>query len=432
MTPEAAGITGIIVLFTLLAFRMSIGMALLLVGFLGFGYLGGFKPALAILGRVPYSGSSSYTLSVIPLFMLMGQFIYHSRLGEAIYYATHRWIGHLPGGLAIATIGGCSAFGAISGSSVAAAVTMGTVSLPEMERYKYAASLATGAVAAGGTLGILIPPSLGFIIYGMLTEQSIGTLFIAGIFPGLILTLAFMFTIYIRCRMNPVLGPAASTATWKERFLSLRDVWGVPVLFLIVMGGIYLGIMTPTEAAGVGASGAFLFALGKRQIDWQRLRGSLGETVQYTAMLIFILIGASVFGYFLSISRVPAGLAEWVVASGMHKFSVLASILITYLIIGCFLDPIAMQILLIPIFFPLVVDLGFDPIWFGVITVIGVEMGLITPPLGLNVFVIKGIAKDVPIYTIFAGILPFLFAMWFVVVLLTVFPQIALFLPSLM
>jgi C4-dicarboxylate transporter DctM subunit len=198
------------------------------------------------------------------------------------------------------------------------------------------------------------------------------------------------------------------------------------------MGGIYLGIMTPTEAAGVGASGAFLFALGKRQIDWQRLRGSLGETVQYTAMLIFILIGASVFGYFLSISRVPAGLAEWVVASGMHKFSVLASILITYLVVGCFLDPIAMQILLIPIFFPLVLDLGFDPIWFGVITVIGVEMGLITPPLGLNVFVIKGIAKDVPIYTIFRGILPFLFAMWFVVVLLTVFPQIALFLPSLM
>jgi tripartite ATP-independent transporter DctM subunit len=411
---------------------MPIAFVMAIVGWLGYVYLGSLDAGLNILGLTFYAGGTTYTLSVIPLFMLMGQFAAHSGLSREIYHAVQRWIGHFRGGLALATIGACAGFAAISGSSVATAATMGTVALPEMDKYNYARALSTGTVAAGGTLGILIPPSATFVFYAILTEQSVGRLFIAGILPGILLAALFMVTVNIQVRIHPDIAPRGEKATLKERALVIKNVWGMVLLFIIVMGGIYTGVFTPTEAAGIGAFGAFLFSLVKKQVTREHFLSSLGEAAQSTAMIFIIVISAHIFGYFLAVTRIPSELAEYMAGLALSRYIILAAVVLLYAILGMFLEGFAIMVLTIPILQPLMVGLGFDPIWFGVMVVIMMEMSLITPPVGVNVFVIKGVAKDVPMYTIFKGIWPFWVAMLVCLFLLTLFPQIAMYLPNTM
>jgi tripartite ATP-independent transporter DctM subunit len=432
MSPFVAGIVGIALLFLLFASGMPIGFVMALVGWLGYVYLVSLDAGLHILGLTFFAGGASYTLSVIPLFVLMGQFAAQSGMSREIYYAVQRWLGYRRGGLAMATIGACAGFAAISGSSVATAATMGTVALPEMKKYKYGQSLATGTVAAGGTLGILIPPSATFVFYAILTEQSVGKLFIAGILPGILLALLFMLTIYMQVRIKPGIAPRGEQVVLKEKLIALKGVWSMLVLFLVVMGGIYTGIFTPTEAAGIGAFGAFIFSLGKKAITRKNFVGALRMTAQTTAWIFIIVISAHIFGYFLAVTRIPSGLADFMLELAVSKYIILAAVVLIYTILGMFLEGFAILVLTVPIIHPLMVSLGFDPIWFGVMIVIMMEMSLITPPVGVNVFVIKGVAKDVPMYTIFRGIWPFWIAMLVCLIILTIIPEIALFLPDTM
>lgn len=432
MTSLTVGFIGIGVLFILLFSRMPIGFVMALVGFGGFAYLTGFDAALGILRIVPYRTFSDYGLSVIPLFILMGSFCFYAGLSKDLYDTVHKWIGQLRGGLAMATVGACAGFAAISGSSLATAATMGTVALPEMKRYKYDDRLATGAVAAGGTIGILIPPSIGLILYGVITEQSIGKLFLAGFIPGVLEAVFYMVTIYILCKRNPLMGPPGPGTSLMQKITSLKDTWIVLALFVLVIGGIYMGVFSPTEAAGVGAFGAFLFGLARRKLGWQAFKGSLAETGKTTAMVFIILLGAIILGYFLAVSRLPFELATIIGDLTVNRYVILGIILVFYILLGAVMDSLAMMLLTVPIFFPLVMALGFDPIWFGIIIVRTMEIGLITPPVGLNVYVIKGVAKDVPMQTIFRGIIPFLMADIAHVALLVAVPQISLFLPGFM
>ena len=429
MSPLSVGIIGIFFLFLLLALRMQIGFSMALVGFLGFAVLSSLGSSFAIMGMEPFKIGAAYSLTVIPLFILMGQFANHSKMGFEIYQTVYRWIGFLPGGLSMATIGACGGFAAISGSSLAAAATMGMVALPEMKRFKYDNALATGCVAAGGTLGILIPPSTVMIIYGILTEQPIATLFVAGILPGLLLTGLFILTVYVVTKIKPDLGPPGPKFSMKERIYSLKDTWSIFSLFLLVIGGLYTGWFTPSEAAGVGAFGAFVITLVKKRLTWDNLKESLAQTVRTTAMVFLILIGAHIFGYFLTISQIPDQLSILATEWGLSKYAILAIIIFAYIIMGCFMEGLALMVLTIPIVYPLVLELGFDPIWFGVIITLVMEMSLITPPVGINVFIISGISKDVPMYVIFRGIIPFWCAMLVCVIFLILFPQIALWLP---
>jgi len=362
----------------------------------------------------------------------MGGFAYYSGLSKDLYDTVHAWLGHLRGGLAMATVGACASFAAVSGSSLATAATMGTVALPEMKRYKYDDRLATGSVAAGGTIGILIPPSVVLILYAVITEQSIGKLFLAGIIPGTLEAVFYISTIYILCRRNPEMGPPGPGTTFREKLISLKGSWVVLVLFLLIMGGLYLGWFSPIEAAGIGAFGAFLFAIVRRKLSWRSFKGSLFETGKTTVMIFIILMGALIFGYFLSVSRLPYELADAVSALPVNRYVVLIIILIFYLFLGAVMDSLAMMLLTVPIFFPLILAMDFDPIWFGIIIVRVCEIGLITPPVGLNVYIIRGVAGEVPMQTIFRGIVPFLIADICHVALLVTVPQLSLFLPGFM
>ena len=432
MSPELIGIIGIILMFLLLALRMYIGLAMAIVGFLGLCFLIGFDAAMGVLGITPLTEGSSYTLSVIPLFVLMGQFAFVSGISTDIYKTVYNWMGHMKGGLAMATILACAGFAAICGSSLATGATMGMVAIPEMKKYRYDNRLSTGCVAAGGTLGILIPPSIGFVIYGILTEVSIGKLFMAGFIPGILLASIFISAVYIQCKINPKMGPRGPKATWREKIKSLTGTWGMLLLFLLVMGGIYMGIFTPNEAAGVGAFGAFIFALLKGKINMKSLIQCLMDTGKTTAMIFLIIIGANIFSTFLGLARLPMGLADFIAALALPRIVILMGIILVFIALGCVMDCYAIMILTVPIIFPVIEALQFDPIWFGVIMVIVLEMGLITPPVGLNVFVLKAAAPEVPLTTIFKGIWPFLISALIAIVLLIIFPQIALFLPSLM
>ncbi|HJX13985.1 MAG TPA: TRAP transporter large permease [Dehalococcoidales bacterium] len=432
MTPLAAGVVGVGVLLVLLFSRMPIGFVMGLVGFAGFAYLAGFEGGLGVLRTVVYSTFADYGLSVIPLFILMGSFCFYAGLSKDLYDTVHRWLGQFRGGLAMATVGACAGFAAISGSSLATAATMGTVALPEMKRYNYDDRLATGAVAAGGTIGILIPPSVILILYGVITEQSIGKLFLAGFIPGVLEAVFYMVTIYIMCRSNPQLGPPAPRTSFIEKITSLKNTWIVLALFVLVIGGIYLGVFSPTEAAGVGAFGAFIFGLARRRLGWKAFKDSLVGTGRTTAMIFVIILGAMVLGYFLAISRMPFVLADYVGALAVNRYVILVLVLLVYLVLGCVMDSLAIMLLITPIFFPLIISLGFNPIWFGILTTRATEIGLITPPVGLNVYVIRGVAGDVPIGTIFRGIVPFLIADIFEVALLISVPQLSLFLPGFM
>lgn len=432
MSPLTVGVIGVAVLILLLLSRMPVGFVMALVGFGGFSYLVSVEGGLSIVGKDIYSTFSSYSLTVIPLFVLMGQFAFNSGVSRRLYNAAYKWLGHMRGGLAMATIGACAGFAAVSGSSPATAATMGAIALPEMRKYKYDPALATGSIAAGGSMGILIPPSVVFILYGIMTQQSIGKLFAAGLVPGLLEAALYLFTIYVICRRNISAGPPGPKATFKEKLVSLAGIGEALVLFVLVIGGLLVGFFTPTEAGAVGAFGTLLIGLLRRQLTWQGFIDSLFETLRTATMILMIVGGATIFGHFLAVTRIPFELASWVAALPLPPFAIMGMIIVMYLIGGLFMDPLALILLTVPIFFPVAMAMGFDPIWFGVIIVRVTEMGLITPPVGLNVYVIKGVAKDVPLETIFKGIFPFLLADVFEIALLMAFPIIALFLPSLM
>jgi tripartite ATP-independent transporter DctM subunit len=423
---------GFAVLLALILVRVPIAAAMALVGVGGTAWLAGWPVALATLRQSPFERASSYTLVVVPLFMLMGYLAARSGLSQNLFRAAHVWLGHWRGGLAMATVGACAGFAAICGSSVATGATMCSVALPEMRRYRYADSLSTGSIAAGGTLGILIPPSIIFVLYGIMTEQSIGKLLLAGILPGFVLTVLFILVISLVTAVNPGLGTAGPRTTWRERLVAMRDVWEVLVLFIIVIGGLYLGLATPVESAAFGAVGALLFGVGKRTLRWQGLLDALDETVRTTAMVFFIVIGADLFGYFMALSQMPMQLAAWLGRSQAAPVVVLWSIIVTYIVLGALMDELAMILLTVPIFFPVITAIGYDPIWFGVIIVVVVQIGLIAPPVGLNVFVIGGMARDVSLATIYRGIMPFLVAQIVLLILLTLWPGMALLLPGTM
>jgi len=430
MTPTALGIAGLAGLFALLALRMPVGIAMLLVGFIGFGLVNGWAPALALLAGEPFVISSNYELIVVPLFVLMGNLATVSGMSRDLYSAAYAWVGHWRGGLASATIAACSGFAALSGSSVASALTMGQVALPEMRRYKYDPGLATGCVAAGGTLGILIPPSTGFVIYAILTQESIGKLFLAGVFPGLLLTVLFILTIYIQTRINPDLGPAGPEMAWSAKIKATSQAGFMTGIVVITIGGIYGGLFTPTEAAGIGAFLALLLALFRRKLTMAALSSILLQSVRTTALVFLILIGAFIFSPFLALTHVASNLVGLLTGIDLPGHAILFLVLFVYIILGMFLEGFAMLVLTIPIVHPLITALGFDPIWFGVLIVIVLEMGLISPPVGVNVYVVKGVAEDVSMGQIFSGIIPFWIAMAVGLVILIAFPQIALFLPN--
>jgi C4-dicarboxylate transporter DctM subunit len=432
LEPLTVGFLGMVLLLVLLFSGIPIAFAMGLVGFLGMAYSNGLGPGLNIMGTTAYTISSSYSMSVVPLFVLMGALCYHAGLSRELYFAVYRWVGHLPGGLAMATIGGCATFAAVSGSSVATTATMGMVALPEMKRYKYDSGLAAGSIAAGGSIGILIPPSVILVLYGILTEQSIGKLFAAGFIPGILEAVFYMVTIYILCRRNPSLGPKGEKANFKQRVVSLKATWGVVALFLIVIGGIYMGVFTPTEAAGIGAFGSLIFCLGRRRLTWKTFTASLEETSNTTAMVFLILIGAALLGYFLAVTRLPFELSTYVSKMDVNRYYILTLIVVLYLVLGAFMSSLAMVVLTVPIIFPVIQALGFDPIWFGIIIVRVTEIGQITPPVGINVYVLKGVAKDLTLQEIFRGVLPFVGADICHVALLIAVPQLATFLPGLM
>ena len=432
MSLTSIGIIGIVILVVLLFSKMPVGFVMGFLGFLGFSYVVNLNAGLNLLAIDVWDVFSSYNLTVIPLFVFMGQIAFHAGISRRLYDSAYVLLGHRKGGLAMATVGACAGFSAISGSTNATAATMATVTLPEMKRYKYDSSLATGTVAAAGSLGILIPPSVIFIVYGILTEQSIGKLFAAGIFPGILLCFLFLLTIYIRVMRNPSLAPPGPKTSLREKVRSFVGVLETLVLFGLVMGGMFFGIFTPTEAAAVGAFLTLLIALMRRQLTWQGFIKSLDDTTRISCMVMVIVTGAVIFGHFMAITRVPYELADWVSNLPLPKFAIMGVIIMVYLFGGCFMDALAMVMLTIPIFFPVAQALGFDPIWFGVVIVLITEMGVITPPVGVNVYVVHGVAKDVPLVTIFRGVLPMLGALLVCNILLLIFPQIALFLPGLM
>lgn len=432
MTPITVGIICILLLFLFMALNMNVGLAMALSGFIGLLYLLGIEQALNVLGNAPFRTAAAYTMSVIPLFVLMGNLSLYAGVSSDVYHTAYKFFGHLPGGLAMATTVACAGFAATCGSSVATAVTIGSVAIPEMKKYNYAPSLAAGSLAAGGTLGILIPPSIGFILYSMLTEESVGKLFIAGIIPGIILTALFVFAIYLQVRKNPYLGPPGPVSTLKEKIESIKGVGGALALFILVIGGLYGGIFTPTEAGGIGAFGSFLLMMIRRKLNFKNMVNCMMDTGKVTAMCFLILLGANIFGYFMAVTRIPSELAKFATSLPLHPVLILIFILIVYLFLGCIIDAIAMIVLTVPIFYPVIIELGFNSVWFGVIAVIVMEMALITPPVGMNVFAIAGTAGNVPMYTIFKGIFPFLIAMIILLVILIIFPKLAIFLPSLM
>ena len=433
MTPPIIGILGICALIAVMLTRMPIAFVFAVVGFCGFALMKDITAALDLLALDFFEVFSSYHLTVIPLFVLMGQVAYHVGISQKLYTAGYKVFGRVRGGLAMGTIAACAAFAACCGSSPASAATMGTVALPGMRRYGYADELATGCVAAGGSLGILIPPSVILIIYGILTEQSIAKLFIAGIIPGIALSLLFIAAIFVVTTISPEMGPAGEATTWRQKAAAVFGGVGETLfIFALIMGGLFAGVFTPSEAGAVGAVGICIIALVKRSMGWQKFYLSLGETLKTTAMILLIIAGATVFGHFLATTRLPFVAADWVASLDLPRSFIMLLMVAVYLVGGCVMDGMALLLLTTPIFFPVSEALHYDPIWFGIIIVLVIEMATITPPVGINVYVIKGVAKDVPLQTIFKGIFPFLLAEILMVIILLALPEVALFLPGLM
>ncbi len=430
LSPDAVAVIGFLVLFILMLLRVPVGMAMGLVGVTGYAYIAGPGPALKLIGQSSMRTVTDYTFGVIPMFMLMGAFVSVSGVSKELFRAANAFIGHMRGGLGVATVLACGGFAAICGSSVATAATFSSVAYPEMRRFGYPQSFSTGVIAAGGTLGAMLPPSTVLAVYAILTQQDIGKLFMAGIVPGLLAMLLYVITIMIIVRLRPDWLPRGEKKSWPDRFRGLKDVWAPLVLFIFVIGGLYGGFFTPTEAGGVGASGAFLLGVLRGKLDRAGIRSALLSATRTSAAVFTVLIGALLFGYFLTITQVPQKLMEMLTGMGVGRYGILAMIMVMYLVLGCLMDAMAMIILTVPIIFPVIVQLGFDPIWFGVIIVMTVELGLIHPPVGMNVFVIKSVVKDVSFTTIFKGVIPFVVTDLIRLVILIWFPIIALWLPS--
>jgi len=421
------------VLFVLILLRMPIGLAMFILGVGGSVWVNGsWLQVVSQMKSMPYATFSNYSLSIIPLFLLMGQFATHGGLSRSIFAAAESWLGHRKGGIAMASIGACAGFGAICGSSLATAATMAQVALPELRRYGYSGSLATGALAAGGTLGILIPPSLVLVIYALLTEQNIAKLFMAAIIPGILAALGYMAAVAVYVRIKPDSAGRREPAPMAERFKALAKVWPVLIVFLAVVGGIYLGVFTPTEGAAVGAAGTGLIALVNGGLNWQRMIHSLQQTAISSGMIFFIVLGAAVYNTFLAFAQLPQEAAAWVTEQGFSPLMVLTAILVLYLVLGCFMDSLSMILLTVPIFFPVVseLDFGLSPedfaLWFGILVLIVVEVGLITPPVGMNLFIINSMAEDTPMGETYRGAIPFITADIIRVVILVAFPSLTL------
>ena len=427
---DAVAIIGFVTLFALMLLRVPVGMAMGLVGVTGYGYLTGATPALKMVGQTSMRIVTDYTFGVIPMFLLMGAIVTRSGMSRELFQAANRFAGHWRGGLGIATIVACAGFAAISGSSVATAATFSTVAYPEMRRFNYPQSFATGVIAAGGTLGAMFPPSIVLAVYGLITQQDIGKLFMAGILPGLLAVSMYITTIFIIGRVRPGWLPTTPRARWSEKRRALAEVWAPILLFVFVIGGLYGGLFTPTEAGGMGAGGALIISLARRRLSRVDLFQAMLQATRTAAAVFTVLIGAILFGYFLTVTQTPQKVTEFVTGLGLSPTGVLLLIMLMYLALGCLMDAMAMIILTVPIIFPVIQSLGFDPIWFGVIIVMTVELGLIHPPVGMNVFVIKTVVKDVSFSTIFYGVLPFVVTDLLRLGILIAFPAIALYLPS--
>jgi len=436
MDPTLIGLIGIIVMLALFMTRMPVAYVMTLIGFIGFSFMISTKGGLNLLSRNIYEAFSSYGLTTVPLFILMGQFAFNSGISRNLYDTAYKFFGHTKGGLAMATVTACTAFGAVCGSSPATAATMATVGLPEMRRYNYNDELASGAVASGGGLGMIMPPSVVLIVYGVLTEQSIGALFVAGILPAILLTLLFILCIHVRCRISPEQGPPGERFSWDEKLKSLSGMGDTILVFLLVMGGLFWGIFTPTEAAAVGAFGVLAVALLRRRMTWDAFVKSLNETLRTSCMVLFLIAGAVVLGKFLAVTRIPFNISTWISSLALPPYMVLGVIIMVYFVGGCLMDALALVMLTIPIFYPIILNLGYDPIWFGIIIVLVTQMGVITPPVGINVYVVFGVSQGVvggiPLESIFKGIIPFLIAIIVGIIIMVIFPQIILVLPQLM
>jgi tripartite ATP-independent transporter DctM subunit len=430
MTPDMVAVTGFVALFALMLLRVPVGMAMGLVGVVGYAYINDLGPALKQVSQTSMRTVTDYNFGVIPMFLLMGAFVSASGMSRELFRAANTLVGRRPGGLGIATVVACAGFAAISGSSVATAATFSTVAYPEMRRYKYPQSFATGVIAAGGTLGAIFPPSTVLAVYGLLTQQDVGKLFIAGILPGLLAVSMYVATIFLIGWIKPGFLPAGEPASAAEKIAAVRGIWAPLALFVFVIGGLYGGLFTPTEAGGMGAGGAFLIGVARGRLSGADIRASLLQATRTAAAVFTVLIGAFLFGYFLTNAETPQKVTAFLVGLGVGSYGVLALIMVMYLVLGCLMDAMAMIILTVPIVFPVITALGFDPIWFGVIIVMTVELGLIHPPVGMNVFVIKSVVKDVDFMTIFKGVLPFILTDLVRLVILIAFPVIALWLPG--
>jgi C4-dicarboxylate transporter DctM subunit len=432
MSPAMVGIVGFCLFFVLIFLNMPIGFVMALIGFIGFGLIRGFEPALALLSVQTYRTASEFILGAIPLFIAMGFLAMHLGLSTDLFHVMNKWIGQLRGGLAMAAIGACSMFAAICGDAVATAAAVGVVALPQMRKNKYADVLSTGVLASAGNLGFLIPPSLALLIYAVITEQSIGTLFAAGILPGLLLAVFFVITIWLWCRIKPELSTAAPPASWGERFSSLRYISGSALVIVLVLGGIYGGIFTPTEAAAIGVFGVIIVGFAFRRVTWQRFAAGISDTALLTGKIFILITGARIFMRLITVSEIPLNMAETIAALQLSPYVFLVMVLVFYIIMGFVADILAIILITVPVLHPVLVGMGFDPVWISILIVVTVLMGMVTPPVGIVVFALSGVFKDVPIYTIFRGVLPFVGAMIVVLVFMVVFPQIVLFLPNLM
>ncbi len=432
MDPVTTGIVGIFLMLFLFTLNMPISFAMAIVGFFGFAYIINWNAAVSLLTRDIFSMLSNYSLNVIVLFVLMGSFAFASGMSSRLYNSAHKLTGKMPGGLAVATILACSGFAAICGSTAATAATIGRVALPEMKRFGYDPKLAAGCIASSGTIGIMIPPSTIFIVYGILTEQSIGTLFAAGIFPGLLLTLFFILIVFYTALKNKNAAPAGQSSTFSEKLTSLWKIMDIFLLFAVSIGGLFLGWFSPNQAAGVGAAGALVIGLFHRELSWQKFTVATREGLRTACMIMFLIAGASVFGKFMAVTTIPAKLSTWVSVLPFPPMVIIFLICVMLFIGGCFIDAMALVMLTMPILYPVILHLNYDPVWFGVIIVLLSQIAVVTPPVGVNVYVLKGIAPDLPITKIFQGTFPFLWAMVALLVLAIVFPELILWLPRIL
>jgi C4-dicarboxylate transporter, DctM subunit len=429
MNEVMAGMIGLVLVLALFFTGIELGFAMAVVGFLGFSYVVSFKAGLNLLAKDVFEVLSSYGFTVIPLFIFMGQIAFNAGIAKRLYDTAYKFMGHIPGGLAMATVGGATAFKAICGSSPATAATFASVAVPEMERYGYDKKLSTGIVATVGTLGILMPPSVTLIVFGIITEQSIGKLFLAGLIPGLLIALFFVLIIYFWCRINPALGPKGQKSSWSERWASLPEILWVGIIFAVVIGGLMNGFFTPTEAGSVGTFAVLLLSILKKDLSWKGYVKSIQESLRTACMVLMLIVGSTILGHFLAVTKIPMLAADWIIDLNLDRNFTMILIAFIYLLGGSFIDDLAFMILATPIFYPVIIKLGFNPIWFGMMIGITVMIGVVIPPVAINVFVVKNITK-VPFSVIYRGVYPFLISLVVCAVLLFLFPSLALFLPG--